>query len=254
MGQQDVQVVGVEARLLGSPVEEVLGMADHVAIDRRGRGDQHADAHALASSGPAELLPGRRDRAGVAGQDRHVEAADVDAELEGVGADHAEDLAVAQPTLDRATLGGQVAAAVAAHPGARTGALAERLAEAGQEDLDGRPRPAEDDRLAARPQERQGPAVGDRQRRAAGAGGGIEQRRLDEEEMALARRRAVAVDQASRSAGQRRGQLGRVADRRRAADDDGVGAVVGAQPQEPAQDVGDVAAEDPGRCAARRPR
>ena len=39
-------------------------------------------------------------------------------------------------------------------------------------------------------------------------------------------------------------ELGRVPDRRRAADDDRVAAVVGADPQQPAQDVGDVAAED----------
>ena len=220
-------------------------MADHVAIDRRGRGHEHPDADSLPTAGSAELLPGRRDRARVAGEDGRVEPADVDAELEGVGADHAEDLAVAQPALDRPPFRGQVAAPVAADPRPWTGPFAERLAEAGQEDLDGRPRPAEDDRLAAGPQEGQGPAIGQGQRRAAGAGGRIEQRRLHEEEVALARWGTVPIDQAGRSPGQRPGQLGRVPDRRRAAHDDRVRAVVGAQPEQPPQDVGDVAAEHP---------
>ena len=46
-----------------------------------------------------------------------------------------------------------------------------------------------------------------------------------------------------RSAGQHRRQLGRVPDRRRAADDDRPAAVVGADPEQPPQDVGDVAPE-----------
>ena len=80
----------------------------------RARRDEDRDARALAPPGAAELLPGRRDRARIAGQDRHVERADVDAELERVRRDDAEDLAVAQAVLDRAALRRQVAAAVAA--------------------------------------------------------------------------------------------------------------------------------------------
>ena len=158
--------------------------------------------------------------------------------------DDAEDLAVAQAALDRPPLRGQVAAAVAADPRARPEVLAQRLAQPGEHDLDRHPRPAEDDRLAAGAQERQRPALGERQRRAARAGRGVEQRRVHEQDVPLARRRAVAVDEPDRAAGERLRELGRVPDRRRAADDHRVGAVVGAQPQEPAQDVGDVAAED----------
>ena len=63
--------------------------------------------------------------------------------------------------------------------------------------------PAEHDRLAAGPEERQRPAMGEGQGRAAGAGGdGSSQRRIDEEDVALARRRAVAVDEDRRPAGE----------------------------------------------------
>ena len=66
-----------------------------------------------APPGAPEALPGRGDRARVAGADDGVEPADVDAELERVGRDDAEDLAGAQLPLDLAALLGQVAAAVA---------------------------------------------------------------------------------------------------------------------------------------------
>ena len=61
--------------------------------------------------------------------------------------------------------------------------------------------------------------------------------------MALAGRSPVAVDQARRPAGQHRRQLAGVPDRRRAADDDRSRAVVGADPEQPPQDVGNVPAE-----------
>ena len=121
--------------------------------------------------------------------------------------------------------------------------LAQRLAQAGQQDLDRDPRPAEHDRLAAGTQERQRPALGEGERRPARAGGGIEDRRVDEQDVALAGRRAVAVDEPRRPPGQLRRQLARVPDRRRAAHDDRVRAVVGADPEQPPEDVGDVAAE-----------
>ena len=133
--------------------------------------------------------------------------------------------------------------------------LAERLAQAGQEQLDGGPGAPEDDGLAAGPQERQGPAVGQGQGRAARAGGAVEERGIDQQDVALARGAPLR----SMSCGVRpvrvAGQLERIADRGRAAHDDRLRAVVGAQPQEPAEHVGDVAAEDAAiACGARRRR
>ena len=130
VGEQDVEVVRVEPRLLGRAPEQELRMVDDVAVDRRGRRDEDRDARAAAPARPADLLPRRRDRARVAGEDRHVEPADVDAELERVRGDDAEDLAVAQAALDRPPLRRQVAAAVAADLRARPEVLAQRLAQA----------------------------------------------------------------------------------------------------------------------------
>ncbi len=62
--------------------------------------------------GATGLLPGAGDGAGIADENRRIEAADVDAEFERVRACDAEDLAVGQLALDLAPLLGQIAAAV----------------------------------------------------------------------------------------------------------------------------------------------
>src|SRR5439155_5816936 len=92
-----------------------------------------------------ELLPGAGDGARVAGQDRDVERADVDAQLECVRRDDTEDLAVPQASLDRPALRRQVAAPVAPDPRSRPEVLAECFAKAGEDDLHGDPRPPEHD-------------------------------------------------------------------------------------------------------------
>ena len=165
-------------------------------------------------------------------------------ELERVRRDDAQDLAVAQAALDRPTLRREVSAAVAADPRSRPEVLAEGLANAGQEDLDRDTRPPEHDRLPARPEEGQCPALSMGEGRATRAGRRVEQGRIDEEDVLRARRRAVAIDEPGRATGQLRGELAGVPDRRRRAHDDRVRAVVGAQAEQSAQDVGDVAAED----------
>ena len=113
-------------------------------------------------------------------------------------------------------------------PACAARALAEGLAQTCQDDLDRDPRPPEHDRLAAGPEEGQRPRWASVSGRAPRAGGRVEQRRIHEQDVPLAGGRAVAIDQARRAAGQLRGELGRVPDRGRAADDDRIGAVVGA--------------------------
>ena len=66
----------------------------------------------------------------VASEDRHIQAADVDVELERIRRDDAEDLAVAEALLDRAALRRQVAAAIATNAGSRAQILA--MLSAGQ--------------------------------------------------------------------------------------------------------------------------
>ena len=218
-------------------------MVDDVLVDRRARCDEDGDAGALPPAGPAELLPRGGHRTRVAGQDRDVEAADVDAQLERVGRDDTEDLAVAQPALDRSAFGRQVAAAIAPDAAVRPIALAQRLPQAREQQLDRDPRPPEHDRLATGPEEGQRPALGQGDRRSAGAAGRFHDRWVDQQHVPLAGRGAVPIDEPGRATGQHRRQLGGVPDGRRAAHDDRATAVVGTDPEQPAEHVGDVAAE-----------
>ena len=153
-----MEVVRVDPGLLRRTVEEELRVMDHVLVERGGGGDEDRDGRLVAPAGPAELLPRRGDRARVAGQDRRVEPADVDAELERVRRDDAEDLAVAQAALDRPPLRRQIAAAIAADARPRPEPLAERLAQPGQQDLDGRPRAARRRSSGGRPAGTAGPS------------------------------------------------------------------------------------------------
>ena len=193
--QEHVQVVGIEARLLRPRAEQELRVVDDVLVDRGAGRDHDADAGPRPPTGTTELLPGAGDGTRVARQDGDVEAPDIHAELQRVGADDPEDLAVAQALLDGAPLGWQVPAAVAPHPAARPVALAQRLAQARQDDLDRGPRATEHDRLAAGPDEGERPALCKREGRTARPGRRVEQGRVDEQDVAHAGRRPVPVDE-----------------------------------------------------------
>ena len=118
MTGEDEQVVGVDQAFLGVGVEEVVGMPDDELVQRGAGGHENADG-AGAPTRAAKLLPGGRDRAGVSDEDRCLEAADVDAELEGVGADDSGDVTGAKSGLDLPPVKREVAGAVSAHALAR---------------------------------------------------------------------------------------------------------------------------------------
>ena len=113
---QDVQVVGIDQRVLGRRVEEVRR-------DCGRRTDRAARCCATSTAAERPLRrPARPARCqvaaivpGIAGHHAHVERADVDAELQRVGRDHGAHAAFAQPFLDLAPALRQIAAAVAAN-------------------------------------------------------------------------------------------------------------------------------------------
>src|SRR5438046_616749 len=98
----------------------------------------------------------RSEAAGVAGEHRDVEMADVDAELERVGGDDAQHLALAEPLLDRPSAGRQIAAAIAAHDAAVAGLVGDAALDRGQQDLGGEPALGEDDGRDLLPEEPDG--------------------------------------------------------------------------------------------------
>ena len=174
-----------------------------------------------AAAGPAGPLPGRGDRARVAGQHGDVERADVDAELERVGRDDAAHRRRrAAPSRSRA------AGSAGSRPGSRgsrpsaPGSPSRRVLQVARQDLGDEPALREDDDLQAA-------VAGTRARRAASrcdvrpadAELPVDDRRVHEDEELLAARRAALVDELERPLGQPLGQLARVGDRRRRADE-----------------------------------
>src|SRR2546421_10573216 len=86
-------------------------MAAEELIERILPGDVHGEAVAATPRSPPHLLEaGHGPREGHA--DRRVELAYVDAELERVGGDHAQQLTVGEPPLDLLALRGRVAGSV----------------------------------------------------------------------------------------------------------------------------------------------
>ena len=92
-------------------------MIHQVLVQRTARGDVDRGRGAAPATCPADLLPGARDRAGVAAQDRGIEMTDVDAELQRVGTNDTSHRPIAQTVLDLASLQWEIAAAIAANRG-----------------------------------------------------------------------------------------------------------------------------------------
>ena len=123
-------------------------MADDELVERRAGRDKHAH-RPRPSSRAAQLLPGRRDGPRVADQHRALQAPDVDAQLERVGADDRGDVAVAQTRLDLAPVQRQVSGAIASHSLRGVESRREFFPQVAQHHLDLQPAAAEHDGLHA---------------------------------------------------------------------------------------------------------
>ena len=77
----------VEDRRLDRALEEVLGVAAEELVERVLAGDVHREAAPAPAPGAPPHLAQARDRAGEGDDDRRVERADVDPQLERVGRD-----------------------------------------------------------------------------------------------------------------------------------------------------------------------
>ena len=251
MRTEHVRVVGVEHRRLDRGAEQRLGVVHQIGVDRLVAGDQDADRVASGASRPPELLLERRPCPRKADRDHGVQAGDVDAQLQRVGARQAQQVTAAQALLELASFLGQVAAPVGGDP-----------LDQGGVDLGQPPLGRRGHRLgtAARPHERQRPHLADDQvgQQLAGLRGGRppddagrigvhpgNDGRLPQRDRAGGMRRGVLGDRHDVQAGQPRREDLRIGHGGRGEDEHRVGTVEGADPPQPAQDVGDVGAEHP---------
>ena len=147
----DLLVLVVEDRRLHRAADELVGVAAEELVERVLAGDVDGEA-APAAPRPPPHLAQAGDGAGEGDADRRVELADVDAQLERVGGDDGEQLAVGQPRLDLAPLLRRVAAAVGGDPRRQLGLAArlQRLAGEALDQLDPAPALEEADRPHAR--------------------------------------------------------------------------------------------------------
>ncbi len=232
-------------------------MVDQVGVERIVPRHQHAERVGSGATGPPGLLPHRRDRAGVPGQQHHVQTGHVDAELQRVGRRQSQQRTVEQPPLQFAALLPQVTGPVGGHP------VDQLRHRPGQ-----RPAGRRGDRLgpAAGPHEGQGPhSLDDRvgqqvgrlhQRRAAdrlgvtvlgraGYGRTRQERRLPQGERDTAPGRPVPRDCPYGQPGQFLRRRLRVAGGGGREHEHGRPLVPGQHPLEPAQEQRDVRAEHP---------
>ena len=111
---EDLGALVVEDRGLDGALQEVVGVAAEELVERVLARDVHGQA-AAATPGAAPHLAQRGDGPGERDDDRGVELADVDPELQRVGRDHRAQLAADEAALELAALLGGVAGAVGGH-------------------------------------------------------------------------------------------------------------------------------------------
>ena len=224
-------------------------MVHQVGVEGVVAGNQDAERVLGSAAGAPQLLPHRGTGAGEAGHQHRVEAADVDAELEGVGRGKTDDLAGAQGRLECTPLLREVAPAVRGDPaGQQRVDLGEQGSGGQRHVFDAAPGPDEGQRVHVFRDQ-----VGEQ---VSGLGGGgaagrcvvlagvRREGRLPQRHRDLASWRTVTGHGQHVQAGEpARRQLG-LGHGGGGQDERGGGAVGGAQPTQPTYDVGDMGAED----------
>ena len=243
--QVDLLGLVLEDRGLDGAVQELVGVAAEELVERVLAGDVDRQP-AAAAPGAAPHLAQRGDRPGERDDDRGVERADVDAELERVGRHDRPQLAVRQPLLELAALLGRVAGAVG---GDRAVELRRLVGEAVGDELR-----HQLDRLARLDEADAARAAGDEVEQHVG---GLAERAAALLQRLVDHRRVPHRDVAARRAASRRGRRARTSSRpvSRSASSTGLAivarreqdprrrAVRRGDPPQPAQHVGHVRAE-----------
>ena len=229
--------------MFGRGFGEEVRVPHHVLVQRLRTGHHHTECGLLAATGTAETLPGGGHAAGVAIEDDHVQAADVHAQFQRRGADDAVDVAGSHRTLGLAAFGRQITAAVGADAGRLARVVVEDVLQVLGQHLDHQAGLREHQGLQPGLDRDAGDAVALRARRGTQAQVGVDHRRVPQQHLLRPGGRAGFGDGADRCLDQRLGMRLRVADGGRAQDELRLHAVERADALEPAQHVGDVAAE-----------
>ena len=244
--QEDQQVVRIDPAELGGAGKKVIGVLHDELVQGGAAGDEEGQALARAPPRPPGLLPGAGDGAGIAAEDRRLQVADVDPQLQGVRRHDPHHLAAAQACLDLPAEVGEVSPAVARDElGVHGLPLCEPVLQVLRQDLDVQAAGGENDRLDVVLDEFRGHLPNRRQGGLADAELPVDDGRVVEDEGLGRRRRPALGDERHGTLQEPLRVLLRVRHRGGTADEDRVPAVEAADPDETAQDVRHVGAEDP---------
>ena len=113
---ENIRVRRVDDHHLDRLFQQCLRMMNKVGVQRIVAGDQHDQRALSPPSGPARLLPERRDAARKPGQHHRIEPGDVHTEFQSIGGGQPHQLTAGQRALECPAILGEVSGAVRRHP------------------------------------------------------------------------------------------------------------------------------------------
>src|SRR6266704_560630 len=147
MIDEDFQIVRLDESVLRSVAEKIVGVSNDELVERRRGSHEHGAGASTAAASTAGTLPGGGDGAGISGHDDGIQRANINAELERAGGNHATDFSVAEAAFNFASFVRKVAAAVAANGFRFSRQQRIRLLQIGEKNFRVQARIGEDDGL-----------------------------------------------------------------------------------------------------------
>ena len=217
--QQHIQIIRMYQRVFRRTRKEIFRVIDDVLVKRRGRGDHDRQRRIFAPTRAPRLLPCAGNRPRIAAQHTGVQLADVNAQLQRVGGDYGANLAFAQAALNLPPQRRQIAAPIAPDAPRVAERVFDPFLEVPRQHLNRQPRFAENDGRNIIIHQHGRDVQRLLQNGFADAELFVDHRRVIEDDVLFSARRAALVDHVNRSANQRRGQLPRIGNGRRTADE-----------------------------------
>ena len=232
MPAHDIRIVGIDHGRLRAAPHQLLGVVDEKLVQGVLSSHQHHGRLASTASDPSTALPGGHHRSRVSHQKTQIEAADIDAQLQGTGGNHRQQLPGSQFGLDLPAFFGQKTGsvstdAVGKRAGAMLGPHRQQLDQLARLGIDDGPNPARQGRLEQRQGSPQGP-VG----------------RIQQYQMPATRPGPGFTDGLDRQSGQPAGQFVRIGNRGRGEHERGGACVVAADALQASENLGHVRPQD----------
>src|SRR5438876_1410630 len=171
-------------------------------VQRRTRGDEHADRHSTPAARAADPLPRRSDGSGVPGENRNVQAADVDSQFQRIRGNDTAYSPFPQAAFNLPPLVRQITPSISDNDIIGYRPVFQRILQVPYEDFCDQPAIGENDRGNVALQKRRGNVLRFLDVRPAYAELPVDDRRIVEENMFLAFTRATLSNEFERLPGE----------------------------------------------------